>query len=101
MVFLFHTFENSRYFYFINYLKNKIMANTEQAHYKCSKCGDTVSTIEYSRNNYGRSGYAECSKGGKCNWKKQQQSGSNSIIGWVFGLLWKGVKGLFSLIAKK
>lgn len=63
--------------------------DTERQHYECTKCGNLISMNEYQNRGYARNGYAECSKGGKCKWKKHQQAFNKSLLGWLFGLIFK------------
>lgn len=55
--------------------------DTEHQHYECTKCHDVVSIRDYvkSKNN-------ECSKGGRCNWKKNQTSFNKSALGATINL---------------
>jgi hypothetical protein len=50
--------------------------DTEQQHYECTKCHDVVSI-----SNYARSKNNQCSKGGRCDWKKNQTSFNKSALG--------------------
>ena len=50
--------------------------DTEQQHYECTKCHDVVSI-----NNYVKSKNNQCSKGGRCDWKKNQTSFNKSALG--------------------
>lgn len=55
--------------------------DTEQQHYECTKCHDVVSIRDYlkSKNN-------KCSKGGRCDWKKNQTSFNKSALGATINL---------------